>query len=168
MMMLAHGGAVTGAQGLHAALLALAVPVFVVWRLLDRRPPGERSLTSVAAGASLAAGMVHLVVVPEHWQESPLYGMFFVATVLGQVGAAVLLARRPAIWLCVLTVGGQVAITQLWAVTRTAGIPLGPEAGMVEPIGFLDSICVCAQLVSTAACFVLLWKAGNVTRSRYA
>jgi hypothetical protein len=167
-MTLAHGDATTGVHALHAAVLGLAVPVFVVWRLLDRRPPSGRSVVSVAAWSSLVAGLVHLLVVPEHWQESPLYGVFFVATVLGQVGAAVLLARRPAIWLCVVTVAGQVAITQLWGITRTAGIPLGPDAGMVESIGLLDSMCVIAQLVSTAACFVLVWKTVRVGRTRYA
>jgi hypothetical protein len=120
------------------------------------RPAPSRSWTSIAAGSSLAAGLAHLVVVPEHWQESTLYGSFFVATVVGQVAAAVLLARRPAAWVCAATIAGQLAVTALWAVTRTAGIPLGPEAGMVEPVGLLDSVCVAAQVVSVAACVVLI------------
>ena len=95
-------------------------------------------------------------MVPEHWQESPLYGGFFVAATVGQLGLAVLLARGSAPWLLAGNIAVQLGLVALWAVTRTAGIPLGPEAGMVEAVGLLDSLCVAAQVLSAAACGVLL------------
>jgi hypothetical protein len=159
VIVLAHGDGAAGAQALNAAVLALWVPVFLVWRYLDRRPattPLARPLAAVAAWTSLAAGLIHLVVVPEHWQESWLYGAFFVAATGAQLGLAVLLARRSSTWLLMTNIAVQLGLVALWAVTRTAGIPLGPEAGMVEAVGLLDSLCVAAQLVSAAAAGVLL------------
>jgi hypothetical protein len=159
MSLLAHGDGAAGAQALNAAVLGIWVPVFIVWRLLDRRPRTHGfawPVTAVAAWMSLAAGLIHLVVVPEHWQESPLYGGFFVAATAAQLGLAVLLAQRSPAWLLLGNVAVQLGLVGLWAVTRTAGIPLGPEQGMVESVGVLDSLCVAAQVLSAAACAVLL------------
>jgi hypothetical protein len=159
-MFLAHGDAATGTDALYAAVLVLWLPVFLVWRLLDRRPATARRtrpMAAVAAWSALAAGLIHFIVVPEHMQESSLYGGFFVAATAAQVGLAVLLARRSAAWLLVGNIAVQVALVSVWALTRTVGIPLGPEAGMVEAVGVLDSVCVGAQLVSAAACGLLLW-----------
>jgi hypothetical protein len=156
---LAHGDAASGAGALNAAVLVLWVPVFFVWRLLDRRRTTNRltkPMAAVAAWATLVAGLIHFIVVPEHWQESSLYGTFFAAATVAQVGLAVLLAQRSAAWLLVGNIAVQLGLVGLWAVTRTAGIPLGPEAGMVEAVGLLDSLCVAAQVLSAAACAVLL------------
>jgi hypothetical protein len=117
----------------------------------------NRFLLVIAASTSLAAGLIHLVVIPEHWRESWLYGGFFVAATVVQVGLAVLLVRRPSAVLLIGNIAVQLGLVALWAFTRTAGIPLGPESGEVEAVGLLDSLCVAAQIVSAAACAVLLW-----------
>jgi hypothetical protein len=140
---------------LHLLSPVIAIPAFVVWRLLDRparAPRSQRSFAAVAAWSSFVAGMVHVVVAPDHWEESLLYGVFFLAVSLGQLGFAILVAWRPTARLLVVGAIGQLAIVALWAVTRTVGIPLGPEAGTVEAIGAMDLISVAVELVCALAC----------------
>ena len=54
----------------------------------------------------------------------------------------------------------------LWAVTRSVGIPLGPERGEVEEIGVLDVIATTAELVSAAACVWVLSRSAREDHRR--
>src|SRR3712207_1272714 len=91
---------------------------------------------------SAAAALIHLLVTPEHFGEWWGYGTFMLAAVVAQASfAGVLLVWRG--WKLVLLAGsiGNLAISGMWALSRTVGIPLGPETGEVEGIGALDLIC---------------------------
>jgi hypothetical protein len=59
----------------------------------------------------------------------------------------------------VLTAGAAAngAVVALWAVTRTAGIPLGVAAGQREGIGVLDTSCSLLELGVVACCAWLAW-----------
>ena len=89
------------------------------------------STLHVAAALSLLATIIHLWVMPEHFEEWSGYGTFFVVVALAQgctpraccAGGSLLL----------FGVAGNLTIVILWLVTRTSGIPLlGPHAGDVE------------------------------------
>jgi hypothetical protein len=99
----------------------------------------------VAAALSLLATIIHLWVMPEHFEEWSGYGTFFVVVVLAQgLYASCLLRRRVA---PSLGVAGNLTIVILWLVTRTSGIPLlGPHAGDVEEVGALDLFCTLAEV----------------------
>ncbi|MDP9479824.1 MAG: DUF305 domain-containing protein [Actinomycetota bacterium] len=122
----------------------------------DRSGPGPRTKTLpyAAATLSIVAALIHLVAMPEHFEEWWGYGTFFlvVAVFQGAYGAALLRRWRP--WLLYLGVATNLGVVALWLVTRTAGIPFfGPHAGEVEDVGALD---LAATSVELALVFVLL------------
>jgi hypothetical protein len=112
------------------------------------------------AALSLIAGLIHLWVTPEHFEEWWGYGTFFLVAALAQVVYVPLLLRWPNRSVLLLGIAGNSAIVLLYLFTRVVGVPLfGPEAGEVEGVGIID---VCATM-SEAAIVVafgalLLWR----------
>jgi hypothetical protein len=109
-------------------------------------------LYSVAA-LSLIAGLIHLWVTPEHFEEWWGYGTFFLVAAAAQVVYVPLLLRWPTRMVLLSGIAGNSAIVLLYLLTRVVGIPLfGPEAGDVEDVGLAD---VCAT-ASEAAIIIAL------------
>lgn len=109
-----------------------------------------RRLERWAGGLAAAAGAVHGMAGPEHMAEWWAYGVFFYGAATAQVALAILLLTQgiegwggwQAVRRNVYTAGivGTLAIIALWVVTRTLGVPIGPEAGDVEAVGVLDGV----------------------------
>jgi hypothetical protein len=105
------------------------------------------------ATLSLLAALIHLWVMPEHFQEWWGYGMFFLVAAIAQGVYVPLLLRWPNRNVLLLGIAGNSAIVLLYLLTRVMGIPLlGPEAWEVERVGIID---VCAT-TSEAAMVVAL------------
>ena len=150
-------------HGTHAALilgpvlafavLAAGADIYAWWRRGDKHRKSRPAAPMVyAAGLSALAGLVHGVVCPEHFREAFVYGVFFAVSTAGQLAWSVLVVTRPAKWLAPLGLVGNAACVLLWAVTRSVGIPLGPEAGSVESIGLLDVLATTAEIGVVALC----------------
>ncbi len=117
----------------------------------------------VAAALSVGASVIHAIVIPSHYSESVLYGAFFATAAVAQLGWAVLVVVRPRRGVLLAGVAGNFGIVVLWAVTRTAGIPLGVAAGQREAVGALDSACGLLELGVVACCAWLAWSREHVT-----
>src|SRR3712207_1368570 len=105
------------------------------------------------ATLSLLAALIHLWVMPEHFEEWWGYGMFFLVAGVVQVVYVPLLLRWPNQTVLLLGIAGNSAIVLLYLFTRAVGIRFfGPEAGEVEGVGIID---VCATS-SEAAIVVAL------------
>jgi hypothetical protein len=116
-----------------------------------RRPAGSASASPgvpvhVAAALSLAAAGMHLLVLEPHRQEWWAYGVFFLASAVGQTALAVVILRRTPPWLVVTGIVGNLAIVVMYVLSRTNGVPLGPHAGRPEPAGLLDITCTAAEV----------------------
>ena len=111
-------------------------------RLLAGVTLGQLTLASLSA---VAAG-IHAWVAPDHYEEYALFGLFFGALGFAQAvwGAAVL--RRPTRLLNVAGIVLSAGLLALWALSRTAGVPIGPEAWEAEPAGLLDVAAGIAEL----------------------
>lgn len=112
---------------------------------------------AIVAVSSVVAGLIHYAVVPEHRSEWVMDAVFF--TLLGAfqlIWAATVWTdrRRP-----VLIVGALVNAVAigLWVVTRTAGLPFGPEAGEAETVGVIDVLCVLAEAIVLVTAVTALW-----------
>jgi hypothetical protein len=104
----------------------------------------SRLAARCAALASLGASAIHYAVVPAHWQEWTMSGLFFATLAsLQLVWARMVLVRTttPVLAAGILLNVGAVA---LWALSRTAGAPFGPHAGMPELVAGAD---LCALLL---------------------
>jgi hypothetical protein len=110
-----------------------------------------------AAGLSLVAALIHLWVMPEHFEEWWGYGTFFLVVSVAQAVYVALLLGRPAVSFFVLGIGGNLVIIVLWLTTRTVGIPFfGPHAWEVEKFGVLDVSCTVAELILVITLALLL------------
>jgi hypothetical protein len=116
------------------------------------KPRGEASRETVAtlraaATLSVLAAAIHLWVVPEHLEEWWGYGAFFVVLAAAQGLYGLGLLRPPSRPYLLVGVAGNLAVAILWLVTRTTGIPLlGPHAGEVEGVGWLDLACTLGEV----------------------
>jgi hypothetical protein len=131
--------------------------VSVISQATDR----PKGLLYMVATLSLLAGLIHLWVMPEHFQVWWGYGLFFLVAAVAQVVYVPLLLRWPnRTVLLLLGIAGNSAIVLLYLFTRVVGIPLfGPEAGEVEGVGIID---VCATWSEAAIVVALgalvLWR----------
>jgi hypothetical protein len=133
-----------------AIFLAGAGSVLVVTtRSLAPDPNATTRLGSVRAGSvtravmallSMAAGLVHFAVISQHFEEYWLYGTFFVVIALWQLVWAFLLVRAERHWVDVLAALGNLATAAAWAVTRTVGALVGPDATEAAKAGFGDLV----------------------------
>jgi hypothetical protein len=102
-------------------------------------PTTRQQLLSTAALLSVAAAVIHVWVMPEHFEEWWGYGLFFLIAAITQALYAIVILRAPTPTILRVGIIGNVAIIALWVVTRTIGIPVfGPHAGEIEAIGAID------------------------------
>ena len=104
----------------------------------------------VAAVASAGAGLIHLAVMPMHWREWWLSGLFFLSVAFFQIAWGFLGWKRPTGWVLAAGIVGNATVVTLWVVSRTAGMPFGPDAGNVEVV---EAAGICALLLE---CYVVM------------
>ncbi|MBI3649227.1 MAG: hypothetical protein HY240_10840 [Actinobacteria bacterium] len=104
----------------------------------------------------LASAAIHLWVVPEHLREWPVAGGFFAILAAGQAVLALSVSRsRAELWYVAALLASCGAIC-LWAVSRTVGLPIGPGAGMPEPVGILDVASAICEAITIVVAVALL------------
>jgi hypothetical protein len=104
-----------------------------------------------AGFASLGAGLVHAAVIRDHWSEWAVYGVFFAVVAAGQLGWGLAALARDRAPFTRWVAAANLAVIALWALTRTAGLPFGPDAGHPEGVGAADLGAVALQAVVVAA-----------------
>jgi len=130
-----------------------------------RSRPSPVALVS-ASVLMLAAGAVHLAVVPMHLDEFVLFGVFFVVVGVVQAGLAVALVTAPSRRLFLASAMGTTALVGLWLITRTVGLPVGADPGVPEPVGVPDIVCVALEVVSLPVLLVLARRPLRARRPR--
>jgi len=133
------GGLLTAAVAVViSAVGALAVATI----LADRRGLVPHSAirfgqwtATLAAALSLGAAAIHFATIADHFTEYPPYGIAFAAFAWFQVGwAAAYVAGRQRL-VAVAAIAVNAGGLFVWAVSRSVGLPFGPDAGQLEPVG---------------------------------
>lgn len=99
-----------------------------------------------AAGLAAGAGLVHALAGEGHFSEWWGYGLFFLAVSICQfLGGAALLfwSVRRLYWTGIV---GTLVVLAIWTVSRTVGVPLGPDGAGPEEIGVLDGVSVVLEV----------------------
>jgi hypothetical protein len=109
-------------------------------RLRSRRVEDYLDARLHLAALSAVAGSIHAVVAAPHFGELWLFGVFFVGLALFQLGWGAQVYRRPTPRLYRVGAAVSVGVIALWLVSRTSGLPLGPDAWRAEAIGPLDPL----------------------------
>ena len=120
---------------------------------------------SLAAASAAGAAFVHFAVAPEHFREWWGFGTFFVLCGEAQLGWALLARRQPGRLLLSAGLAGSLLLAALWLVSRTAGLPFGPEPGVPEAAGTADLVAVSLELATALACGRML-AAGSARGAR--
>jgi hypothetical protein len=148
----AHGG--LGLLPDHEALMflmpvlpALFVATVVAGAALDRRgtlgAAGRTVATHVplaviAAALSLAAAGIHFAVITEHLEEYVLFGVLFFALAWFQLMWAQIYLVWPRPSVATLGIVVNLGAVLVWAMSRTTGLPIGPQPWVPEQLGFAD------------------------------
>jgi hypothetical protein len=156
--------AVEPSHGTHLLQASAFVLVALVGIGVGERVKRPPALIVVLSLAGAAAGAVHLGVTPSHWAQAPVYGAFFLLAGTAQLAYSALLLLRSLRGLVAVAVVGNLGLLLLWVQTRTTGVPLGPAAGLREPVGPLDLACAGLELVVVVAGVALLSRQATPSR----
>lgn len=121
--------------------------------------PAERpeaqvlNLTGVVlalSGLALCAGSIHLVATVQHLDTTWTLPVFFAVSGVAQLYVAWAVYRRPDDRRMLLAAAaGSVVIALLWLLSRTVGLPFGPEKGR-SAIGVSDTLASMEELLFAA------------------
>ena len=107
---------------------------------------------ALASASAAGAALVHFAVAPEHFAEWWGFGLFFVLCAEVQLGWALLVGRRHGSRMLATGAFGSLLLVGVWALSRTTGLPFGPEPGTAEAVGVPDLVSVALELVTAGAC----------------
>ena len=108
------------------------------------------------AGLSFGAAAVHFAVAPEHFSVSWVQGTFFGLVAWAQTAFAVAILLRPSRAVLRLGFALNAAVLVVWVVSRTSGVPVGPDAWTAEPVAFADVLTSVLEVATVLGCQYLL------------
>ena len=123
-------------------------------------------LRAVVACPLLGAAVIHAAQAPSHVAEWWAAGVTFVALAAAQalLGAAAVVGADRRVWWLAQVV--SLAAIGLWALSRTVGLPVGPEVGEPEPVGRADLAAVALEAATVLAAMLLAWPGATVAGRR--
>lgn len=115
--------------------------------IVEFRKPRANWMPAVAGRLAWVAAGIHLALTPEHFKESFVYGVFFLAASVFQLilGWLLLFRAGPKVN-CAGAIGSLVLIAT-WIVTRAVAPPLSPDGG-AEPVTLLGVLATGAELAT--------------------
>ncbi len=90
------------------------------------------------ASFSFVAGIIHLVASADHFDHIWWYGAFFALLAAFQFGWGFRVFARPSPGLLLLGAAVSAGVIAIWIVSRTVGLPFGPEAWDPEAVSAID------------------------------
>src|ERR1700694_5346762 len=95
-----------------------------------------------AALLTLGAALIHLAAAPAHLSQYLPFGLFFLA--IGSLASVLAgeVVARPTHGLVLTLALSNLALVGLWFVSRTVGLPIGPEPGVPEAVSVADVMCL--------------------------
>jgi uncharacterized membrane protein YsdA (DUF1294 family) len=102
----------------------------------DASAGAEAVLLTVAL--AFVAGAILAVASAGHFSEFWLFGVFFCVLAVAQLAWGAWLYARPSRTSLLAGVALDVPVIAIWLLSRTVGVPLGPDAWRPEHAGALD------------------------------
>lgn len=112
--------------------------------------PATRKLDErlfIACGLAWVTGLIHAQAAIQHVDEYALYALFFVLLATTQCVWGIAIYRAPSRKLLSAGATLSLAIAALWIISRTSGLPIGPQPWTPEPVGAIDSIATGNEMV---------------------
>lgn len=111
-----------------------------------RATTGRDAARATLAVAAAGAGAIHLASSDAHLTDWAPLGYGFLLAAVAQVAWAVALVRRDSRPLLAAGAAATALVLGTWVLSRTTGLPVGPRAGVPEPVGAADLICAGLEL----------------------
>jgi hypothetical protein len=112
------------------------------------------------SAAALGAGLLHAAFAPGHFAEDWAHGLFFAVVAWLQLLLAVALFARLRRWIFAAGLL-NLAVIAVWVVSRTVGVPFGPNAGVPEDVGIPDLISTGLEALLVLGCGMLFLRSGG-------
>ena len=114
------------------------------------KPPESTELSQYVrwglAMLALGAAFIHFAVTADHFNQSWYHGSFFAAVAWLQLAWAVALVVKPTRRVLLAGIIGNLVVAEVWLVSRTIGIPFGPNSGESEPAAFVDILSTSLEI----------------------
>ena len=110
----------------------------------------------IVCGLAWITGLIHAQAAIQHVDEYALYALFFVLLATTQCVWGIALYRAPSRKLLFAGAMLSLAVAALWILSRTSGLPVGPQPWTPEPVGALDSIATGDEMVLALLVFFYL------------
>jgi hypothetical protein len=91
-------------------------------------------------GLAWGAGLIHIQAAIDHLSEVPAYAVCFVVLTVAQIAWGIALYRSPRRGLLIAGAIGSLCVLAVWILSRTTGLPIGPQRGETEQLGLLDGV----------------------------
>jgi hypothetical protein len=109
-----------------------------------------------AAAFSMVAGLIHVEAAALHWNVALWHAVAFILLAIFQVAWALRVYSRPTPALLAAGAIISAGTIAIWAMSRTVGIPIPPDAWRPEEIGFLDVAATIDELAIVVLAVALL------------
>jgi len=117
------------------------------------------------AVTSLATAGIHFAVMSEHFREYAAFGVFFSLVAWFQALWALGIVVAPTRPVIAVGLVVNAAVVMIWIISRTAGLPIGPESGIAEPASFLDVLSTVLEIGIVAVTAALLVRGRSAATS---
>jgi hypothetical protein len=141
-------GLVVAAAGALLMISTLFIPIEAQGQV--RAPAGIDARSAALVALASGAGTIHLAVVAEHYLEYPLYGVFFVLLGVAQLGWAAAVAIRGVSPPLLFAALANWPVAVLWVLSRTSGLPVGPQPWVPESVGLAGIACTAFEVALVA------------------
>jgi len=111
---------------------------------------------SALAVVSLATAGIHFAVMGDHFQEYVWFGIFFAVVAWFQALWALGVVVSPTRSLLLTGAIVNALVVVVWLISRTIGLPIGPDPGIAEPAAFLDVLSTVLEVLIVASIATLL------------
>jgi len=124
----------------------------------SRTPSFEPSpvMMWLLAALSFAAGVIHLVMVPQHAQEALRVGIGFAVVGWFQLAFGVAVLVRPTRTWIRIGILANVVFVAIWFLSRTIGLPDWTGDGAVEKTAWVDALCVAFEIAIIVCAYAAL------------
>jgi hypothetical protein len=121
-----------------------------------RLPTRFHELRVFLAVALLGTAALHDTVTPYLLNGWPAARTFFGVLCAAEIVVAILVVARlsRAVLLAAVTVSAVPLL--VWLLSRTVGLPFGPESGVIQPAGLVDGAAALLEVVTIVAAVLLL------------
>jgi hypothetical protein len=147
----------------HLAILAAAALVVFAcikateaWQQRARPLPRPTLAMLSLAALSAASASIHAAICPEHLREWVPLGVAFMLASAAQAGWALLILLRPSRPALGWALLGNTAVVLVYVVSRTSGLPVGPEAFRPESLTALGIAATGCELAIVAVAAQIL------------